>query len=115
MNVNTLISAVIAALIGFGSGAMALLTQDTVHQVADIEPLSWYVLALGSLMSFLKDFQTIATRALASRVTRRPLAPSKYYPAQEGQPDDEIATLSDDPDTAGDGPDGPAGGMRRDP
>jgi hypothetical protein len=111
MNINTTISAVIAAMIGFGTGAMAMLTQDSVHTLDDVSTLSWTVLALGSFLSFLKDFQTIATRALASSITRRPLAASKYYRPLEGDEDDEVPTLDDRADPAP----GDAGGVPRNP
>lgn len=68
--INTVIGALIAAVITFGSGALALLTQDGVNNVSDISALTWIVLSLGTGLAFLKDFQAIWTRMMINKVTK---------------------------------------------
>lgn len=67
---NTIIGAVIAALIAFITGAIALMQGDGVMQISDISDLQWFILAGGALVTFLKDYQAIATRRMLNKVTK---------------------------------------------
>ncbi len=58
------LGALIAALIGFGTAVIALLTQEGVTQLSDISTISWIVVAIGAGLNFLKDFQAVTTRKL---------------------------------------------------
>lgn len=66
---NTIIGALVAALILFLTGMLALLQTPGVASVGDIGQIAWIVLAVGALISFLKDFQSISTRRLINKVT----------------------------------------------
>ena len=66
---NTIIGALVAALILFLTGMLALLQTPGVASVGDIGQIAWIVLAVGALVSFLKDFQSISTRRLINKVT----------------------------------------------
>jgi len=66
MNIENLSGAAIAALIGFLTGFLALLQQEGVGGVSDISEVAWWVLAVGAAISFLKDYQALATRRLVS-------------------------------------------------
>lgn len=67
---NTIIGAVIASLIAFVTGAMALMQGDGVSQLSDIAQIQWVILACGALITFLKDYQAIATRSMINKVTK---------------------------------------------
>jgi len=69
MNLNTLVGAVIAALILFFTGMLALLQTEGVESISDIGQIPWIVLGVGSLVSFLKDYQAISTRRLVNKIT----------------------------------------------
>ena len=64
-----LIGAVVAALIGFLTAVLALLMQEGVAELSDISQLAWVVAGVGSLISFLKDFQAIWTRQKIAKIT----------------------------------------------
>ena len=66
---ETVLGALIAALIAFFTAVLALLTQDGVTSLGDIGQVPWVVAFVGALISFLKDYQAISTRKLLSRVT----------------------------------------------
>ena len=51
------------------SDMLALLQTPGVASVGDIGQIAWIVLAVGALISFLKDFQSISTRRLINKVT----------------------------------------------
>lgn len=68
MKAETILGAFIAALIGFGTGLLALLQQPDAT-VSGITQTAWVVLAVGSAISFLKDFQAISTRRALTKVT----------------------------------------------
>lgn len=69
-NLNTIIGALIAAAIGFFTGMLALLQQEGVQALSDIGEIAWIVLVVGALISFLKDYQAIATRRAINKVTK---------------------------------------------
>lgn len=54
--------ALLAAIIGFLTGLLALLSQEGVTQLSDISELSLLILVVGSLLAFVKDFNAIWTR-----------------------------------------------------
>lgn len=66
---NTIIGALIAAIIAVTTGAVALLSMDGITQVSDISQVQWLILLGGGLITFLKDYQAITTRRLVNKVT----------------------------------------------
>jgi hypothetical protein len=79
MKSEILLGAAIAALIGFLSGFLALMSQDGIGGLADIGEQAWWILGVGAVLNFLKDFQAVATRNTLAQVTKSgntyPLAP----------------------------------------
>jgi uncharacterized membrane protein YuzA (DUF378 family) len=69
MNSETVIGAVIAALIGMFTAVMALLVQEGVTSIGDISQLAWIVVGIGALISFLKDYQALTTRKAIAKLT----------------------------------------------
>ena len=69
MKVETTGGAFIAALIGFGTGFLALLQQEGVTGVSDISEVAWWVLAVGSAIAFAKDYQALSTRRAIGKLT----------------------------------------------
>lgn len=69
MNSETIIGALIAALIGMFTAVMALLVADGISSIGDIAQLSWIVVGIGALISFLKDYQAINTRKAIAKLT----------------------------------------------
>jgi len=66
---NTIIGALIAAIITGLTAALALLQGEGVTQLSDISTIQWVVLAIGVALAFFKDFQAITVRRLANKVT----------------------------------------------
>jgi hypothetical protein len=79
MKSEIILGAAIAAIIGFLSGFLALMSQDGVAHLADIGEQAWWILGTGAVLNFLKDFQAVATRNSLAKVTGSgntyPLAP----------------------------------------
>ncbi len=69
MKIETIGGALIAALILFVTGFMALLQQEGVASWRDISEVAWWILGGGSLLSFLKDFQALSTRRVIAKIT----------------------------------------------
>ncbi len=69
MKIETFVGALIAALIAFLTGAIALLTQDGVADLSDIGQVAWIVLGGGAAITFLKDMQAVWTRQKLANVT----------------------------------------------
>jgi hypothetical protein len=69
MNVNTLVGALIAALILFGSSVVTLFTSNPDLTFADLTTATWVSLLGGAAIAFLKDYQALTTRRLVNRVT----------------------------------------------
>ena len=69
MNVPTISGAAIAAIILFFTGFLALLQQDGVTSIGDINQVAWIVLGVGALVSFLKDFQALSVRRGIGKLT----------------------------------------------
>ena len=69
MNSETIIGALIAALIGMFTAILALLVQDGVASIGDIAQISWIVVGIGALISFLKDYQAITARKVIAKLT----------------------------------------------
>lgn len=67
---NTIIGALIAAIITGLTAALALLQGEGVTALSDITGLQWVVLGIGVALAFFKDFQAITVRRLANRVTK---------------------------------------------
>ena len=68
MKVETVSAAAVAALIGFLTALLALFQQESVTGIADIAENAWWVMGLGAALSFLKDYQSISSRRLATRM-----------------------------------------------
>lgn len=69
MNVNTLVGALIAALILFGSSVVTLFTNDPTLTFAQLGTATWVSLIGGAGIAFLKDYQALTTRRLVNKVT----------------------------------------------
>ena len=66
---NTIIGALIAAIITGLTAALALLQGPDVSALSDITGLQWAVLAIGVALAFFKDFQALTVRRLTNKVT----------------------------------------------
>jgi len=66
---NTIIGAVIAALILFASSIVTLFTADPNLTFADIATATWVSIVGGALIAFLKDYQALTTRRLVDKLT----------------------------------------------
>jgi len=66
---NTIVGALIAALILFGSSVVTLFTQDPTLTFADLTTSAWVSLVGGAAVAFLKDYQALTTRRLVNKVT----------------------------------------------
>jgi len=66
---NTTTGAFIAVAIAFITGFLALMSQDGVNGIADISEKAWWILGGGGALTFMKDYQAIATRRVINRVT----------------------------------------------
>ena len=69
MNTNTLVGALIAALILFGSSVVTLFTSNPELTFADLTTATWVSLVGGAAVAFFKDYQAISARRLVNRVT----------------------------------------------
>ena len=69
MKSQTVIGALIAAVITGLTAALTLLTGENVTKIGDISQLQWIVLGIGVALAFFKDFQAITTRKLIGKVT----------------------------------------------
>lgn len=66
---NTIVSALVAALILFISSIVTLFTSDATLEFADITTATWVSVGGGALVAFLKDYQAITSRRLINKVT----------------------------------------------
>jgi hypothetical protein len=66
---NTIVGALIAALILFGSSVVTLFTNDPNLTFAQLGTATWVSLVGGAAIAFLKDYQALTTRRLVNRVT----------------------------------------------
>jgi len=66
---ETVLGALIAALIGFFTAVLALLSQEGVTALSDIGQIPWVIASVGALISFLKDYQALSTRKAIAKVT----------------------------------------------
>lgn len=66
---NTIIGALIAAIIAGLTAALALLSGENVNSLADISSIQWVILAIGIAITFFKDFQAISTRRGLNKLT----------------------------------------------
>lgn len=69
MKIETTLGALIAALLLFLTGTLALLQQPEVVELGDVSGMAWIVLGIGSLVGFLKDFQALTARRFLANVT----------------------------------------------
>jgi hypothetical protein len=69
MNVNTLVGALVASLILFGSSLVTLFTNNPDLTFEQISTATWVSLVGGAAIAFLKDWQAISTRRLVNKVT----------------------------------------------
>ena len=70
MAINTLIGALLAASLNFLTALVTLFTNDANMTFAMITQAAWVSMIGGALIQFVKDYQAIATRRLASKVTK---------------------------------------------
>jgi len=66
---NTIIGAVIAALISFGNALLALFLNDPELTFGMIRQAAWVGLVGGFVVQFLKDYQAISTRRAVNSLT----------------------------------------------
>ena len=69
MNVNTIVGALIAALISFGNALLALFMNDPNLTFGMITQAAWVGIVVGAVVQFLKDYQALSTRRLVNKVT----------------------------------------------
>jgi membrane-bound ClpP family serine protease len=69
MNVNTLVGALIAALILFTSTMVTLFAENPELTFGAIRQSAWVSIIGGAVVAFLKDYQAISTRRLVNKVT----------------------------------------------
>lgn len=67
---NTFFSALVAALILFGSNLIALFTENPNLTFDQIKTASWVSIVGGAAIAFLKDYQALTTRRLINKVTK---------------------------------------------
>ena len=70
MSINSLIGALIAALILFISSITTLFVENPELTFGMIKQSSWVSIVGGAIVAFLKDYQAISTRRLVNRFTR---------------------------------------------
>lgn len=66
---NTIVGAVLAALIGFGNALLALYMNDPDLTFGMITQAAWVGMVVGAVVQFLKDYQALTTRRLVNKVT----------------------------------------------
>ena len=70
MNLNTIIGALIAALILFISSITTLFMENPELTFGAIKQSSWVSIVGGAAVAFLKDYQAITTRRVVNKLTR---------------------------------------------
>lgn len=70
MNINTIIGALIAALILFISSITTLFMENPELTFGAIKQSSWVSIVGGAAVAFLKDYQAITTRRIVNKVTK---------------------------------------------
>jgi len=66
---NTILGALIAALILFGSSVVTLFTNNPDLTFAELATATWVSLVGGAAVAFLKDYQSISARRLVNKLT----------------------------------------------
>ncbi len=66
---NTIVGAFIATVIAILTGALAMLSGDSITALSDISQLQWVILLIGGAITFFKDFQAISARRLVNKLT----------------------------------------------
>lgn len=66
---NTIIGAVVAALILFVSSIVTLFTANPNLTFADITTATWVSVGGGALVALFKDYQALTTRRLVDKLT----------------------------------------------
>ena len=69
MKIETITGALIAAIILFVTGFLAILQLPAIESWHDITSSAWLVLGGGSVLSFLKDYQALDTRRAIAKLT----------------------------------------------
>ena len=69
MSANTIIGALLAAIVTGLTATLALLTGEGVTQLSDISTLQWVIMLVGVALAFFKDFQALTVRRLANKMT----------------------------------------------
>jgi hypothetical protein len=82
--------AVIAAVILLVSSLVTLFSQDPGMTFQQISQGTWVSMIGGALVAFLKDFQSISTRKLVSKLTGRPEYVLAKKPDDPPSPDTDL-------------------------
>lgn len=69
MKIETIVGAVVAALILFISSITTLFTENPELTFMQIKEATWVSIIGGALVAFLKDYQAISSRRLVSKLT----------------------------------------------
>ena len=69
-NLNTIIGALIAAIILFVSSITTLFMENPELTFGAIKQSAWVSIVGGAIVVFLKDYQAISTRRLVNKVTK---------------------------------------------
>jgi len=67
--VNTLIGALVAALVLFMSSMVTLFTNDPTLEFSQISTAVWVSIVGGAAVAFLKDYQSLSTRRVINNFT----------------------------------------------
>jgi len=70
MNVNTIIGALLAALLIFITSLTALFMENPDLTFGAIRQSAWVSIIGGAVAAFIKDYQAISTRRLVNKVTK---------------------------------------------
>ena len=66
---NTLIGALVAALVLFMSSMVTLFTNDPTLEFSQISTAVWVSIVGGAAVAFLKDYQSLSTRRVINNFT----------------------------------------------
>ena len=72
MNKDTVLGALIAALILFISSLVTLAVENPDMTLGALKQSTWISIGGGALVAFLKDYQAISTRKLMGKMTGGP-------------------------------------------
>ncbi len=70
VNVNTIVGALVAALLNFLTAVVALFANDAELTLSMITQAAWISMIGGAVIQFLKDYQAISARRLINKITK---------------------------------------------